>query len=325
MRTFFEIEEGCLVSSESETAAIAVYTLPDNGEKKQLLDTLSHDAHDLESALDPDEISRVDLGPEDTYIIWKCPNNVSYERQMKFEVSSIGIFLQKNRLTLILGEIGPPFAGKEFQKITSLNGVVLKLFLHTVRHFLGHLRAIKQMTSEIQTKLSHSMENRYLLQMFALSESMTYYLNAIEANAGVLQKIRANPTKIGLSSEEAEVLDDIIIDHQQCERQTQIYSSVLAGLMDARGTVINNNMNVLLKNLTLINVVFLPLNLIASIGGMSEFSAFTQHIDWRISYSLFTIAMIVFGSLTWILLIRVNRPEIAVRQRSPKATGKTGS
>ncbi len=31
--------------------------------------------------------------------------------------------------------------------------------------------------------------------------------------------------------------------------------------MDARGNLVNNNMNTLLKNLTLINVVFLPLNL----------------------------------------------------------------
>ena len=73
-------------------------------------------------------------------------------------------------------------------------------------------------------------------------------------------------------------------------RQADIYSSVLSGLMDARGTIVNNNMNVLLKNLTLINIVFLPLNLIASIGGMSEWSMMTQGLDWRISYSLFSSA-----------------------------------
>ncbi len=75
--------------------------------------------------------------------------------------------------------------------------------------------------------------------------------------------------------------------------------------MDARGTIVNNNMNVLLKNLTLINIIFLPLNLIASIGGMSEFSVMTQGIDWRISYSLFTLGMLFFGWLTWLLVIRI--------------------
>jgi len=50
-------------------------------------------------------------------------------------------------------------------------------------------------------------------------------------------------------------------------------------------------MNNLLRKLTLINVVFLPLNLIASIGGMSEFSMMTAGTSWWVSYPLFLLAM----------------------------------
>jgi magnesium transporter len=39
--------------------------------------------------------------------------------------------------------------------------------------------------------------------------------------------------------------------------------------------------------------------MIASMGGMSEFSMMTQGIDWRISYSLFTLAMILLGWAVW--------------------------
>jgi magnesium transporter len=75
--------------------------------------------------------------------------------------------------------------------------------------------------------------------------------------------------------------------------------------MDARGTIVNNNMNVLLKNLTLINIVFLPLNLIASILGMSEWTMMTQGMDWRLSYSLLTFGMVAFGWATWVFVKRV--------------------
>jgi magnesium transporter len=95
--------------------------------------------------------------------------------------------------------------------------------------------------------------------------------------------------------------------------------------MDARGNIVNNNMNVLLKKLTLINVVFLPLNLIASIGGMSEFSVLTQGIDWRISYSLFVLAMVVLGWITWSFLVRKierrngkSRKQRVLRQSQPR-------
>lgn len=155
--------------------------------------------------------------------------------------------------------------------------------------------------------------------MFNLSESLIYYLNALEANASALSKLRANVERIGFSKEEQEMLDDIMIEHQQCSKQTQIYSSVLSGLMDARGNIINNNMNIFLKNLTLINVVFLPLNLIAGIGGMSEYTRVTEGvIDWRLAYSLFLVGMIVLGLLTWILLVKqVNRQKI-IKRKNPR-------
>ena len=82
-------------------------------------------------------------------------------------------------------------------------------------------------------------------------------------------------------------------------------STILSGLMDARGTIVNNNVSVLLKNLTLINIIFLPLTLIASIGGMSEFTMMTRDIDWRISYSLLALGMVLLGWATWLALVRI--------------------
>jgi magnesium transporter len=149
------------------------------------------------------------------------------------------------------------------------------------------------------------MENRYLLQMFALGESLVYYHNALEANLTVLSKLRSATDRLKLAPENLGLLDDVIIEYQQASKQAQIYSTVLSGLMDARGTIVNNNMNVLLKNLTVINVVFLPLNLIAGMGGMSEFSAMTTGIDWRISYGLFFLTMVGLGWLTWWWVVKV--------------------
>lgn len=323
MKKQFEICRGTLVQSDSDAANILVYAAPDVAEKQELLRILQFDAHDLESALDPDEISRVEFSSEGIFIIWKRPNRVSSEEMLKFEVSSVGVFLQPDRMTVILGEDMLPFAaGRECRDVNSLTNVLLRFLMHTTRHYLDHLKAIKQLTGELERKLSISMENRYLLQMFSLSESLIYYLSALESNAVVLARLRANSKKIGFSEEELETMDDIIIEHDQCRKQTQIYSSVLSGLMDARGNIVNNNMNVLLKNLTLINVVFLPLNLIAGIGGMSEFSVMTKGIDWRISYSLFMMAMMVLGWITWSFLVRKierrNGKPRTVKERKPQ-------
>jgi magnesium transporter len=222
---------------------------------------------------------------------------------VRFDVASLGLFLHRDRLVVILGEDVVSFSSREFQGIGTTIDAFLKLLLHTVRHYLGHLKVIKQLTVELGSKISTSMENRYLLQMVALSESLIYYQNAIEANGTVLTKLHGNVERMAFSAEQIEALHDIELDNQQCARQAQIYSSVLSGLMDARGTIVSNNVNVLLKKLTLINVIFLPLTLIASIGGMSEFSMMTQGIDWRISYALLAGGMALLGWSTWVTLV----------------------
>lgn len=303
MKSSFELKNGAIVETSEESASILVYVAPNDMEKQQIIQALALDPYDLESALDPEEISRVEFTPDRVSLIWKRPKSASFDEQLRLDVSSVGLFLYQGRLTVIMNERAIPFTAKEFLGVSSSVDVLLRFLLYTVRHYLAHLKMIKQLTIELESKISASMENRYLLQMFALSESLIYYLNAIEANGTVLTKLRGSVEKLGLSKERIESLDDIILDNQQCARQAQIYSTVLSGLMDARGTLINNNMNVLLKNLTLINIIFLPLNLIASIGGMSEYTMMMKGIDWKLAYTLFSLAMVIIGLGTWFIIV----------------------
>jgi magnesium transporter len=87
--------------------------------------------------------------------------------------------------------------------------------------------------------------------------------------------------------------------------------------MEARGSIVNNNMNVLLKNLTLINVVFLPLNLLASVGGMSEFTMMTGEERWFLAYPSLLVGMIALGWATYLLITRkLEKVPVATRRRT---------
>ena len=68
--------------------------------------------------------------------------------------------------------------------------------------------------------------------------------------------------------------------------------------MDATVGFLNVNQNIDLKRLTIISVVFMPVNIIAGIGGMSEFSMMTDGIPWPLAYSCFILMMISIGVLT---------------------------
>jgi magnesium transporter len=304
----FELSAGSLVPSESVDSTVHLHVNPDAAERDLLRAFLRIDDHTLSSALDPDEISRLEVNADHTFLIWKLPTNYSGGETFFFNVASVGLFLSTNQLVIIVTEDIelPTESGRQTQAMRTPLDVTLAILLNVIRHYMGHLKVIRMIARDLQEKINSSMENKHLIQMFNLSESLVYYLNGINSNGVVLTRLRSHGEKAGFSPEVLAFMDDLIIENNQCYKQAEIYSTVLSGLMDARGTLVNNNMNILLKNLTIINVVFLPLNLIASVGGMSEFSMMTQGIDWRITYSLFFVAMVAVAWFTAFALRRVN-------------------
>ncbi len=300
MHQEFTVADGRVV--ESAGGPIRAYTAPTPEEKAELLASCGIDEHTLGSMLDPEEVPRVEVEGDHTIIIWKRPDPASFRAAGLFEVSSVGMVLHKDRLTIVSSTEGPDLCRKRTRAVSAINDLVLRELLETVRHYIDHLRVIKAMSREVQAKLNTSIGNEYLLRMFSLGESLVYYVNAIEANGGALARLRASADRVGFSPDDVRLIDDLMIENTQCARQATIYSEVLSGLMDARGNIVNNNINVLLKNLTVINVVFLPLGVLAGVGGMSEYSMMTRHIAWWVAYPMFLLGLVAIGFVTWRVL-----------------------
>lgn len=305
MMKHFEITEHRLVESQEVSAQVIVVAAPDDADRAFVQEQFRLDDYDLASTLDADEIPRLEFAGKRMFLIWKVPDSATVTEAVELGVSVTGLALIENRLVFIRSAGGVSFTEREFRNIEDTRDVILAFLLRTIRHFVSHLRIIKQVSGELEKKITVSMENKHLLQMFSLSESLVYYMDAIEGNSAALKKLRSIAGQMDFQARQLEMLDDIILENAQASRQANIYSSVISGLMDARGTIVNNNMNVLLKNLTLINIVFLPLNLIASIGGMSEWSMMTKGFDWRLSYFLFFLGMVAFGWGTWIFMKKI--------------------
>jgi magnesium transporter len=280
------------------------YSVSNEEDRQEMFSTLDFKKYDLESSLDPDELSRIEFDEDATILIFKQPRRAIVKDGIRFEVSSVGIFLEPDRLTFVTAGDPIEFGPKPLHHDVDLKGVVLRFLYRTVHHFLDHLKVIKMITSEIQAKIDSSMANVYLVQMFSLAESLIYYRNSIESNEGLLTRMQAAATKLKLTDRQSEYLSDILIENRQSIRQAAIYTEVVSGMMDARSNIVNNSVSTLLKKLTLINVIFLPLNLLAGIGGMSEYSAMTEGIPKWASFSLFCLAMCALGWLGWVLLVR---------------------
>lgn len=319
MRRFLKLgETGPLEVPEAE-AAVFYYTTPTKEEQDELGERWSIDRHSVEAALDPDEVPRVEFAGKDLSLFWKRPTSARQDKRILFNVSSMGVFIRGAHMIVVVSDDHYPFGSSEFAQASTFASFLLRMLRHTVQHYFEHLKVIKMISRELQGKLESSMDNKLMLNMFSLGESLTYYLNALESDGAVLRKIQCNPEKLQLAKSDLDFLEDLQIDHEQCRKLTEIYDSVLDGMVAARSGVMNNNMNVLLKNLTIINLVFLPLNLLAGVGGMSEYTSLLGSMNKGLGYALGMLAMTLIGIATWWLLSRYvddfNRPEHPRKKR----------
>ena len=266
----YQLSECKITNGETtRDCQIQVFINPDPEEKRYLIDELKVDEHTLNSALDPDEISRVEFEPNHLALIFKMPKSYSGNDQLLFRVASTGAFLFEDRLIIVVSEEVSLFEGKQFMKVSSLRSLFLKILNRSAYHFMEHLKIINMLTDEIEDKINESMENKYLINLFTLEKSLVYYLNAINSNTVVIEKIKNSSSKIGFVIEETEFLDDILVENNQCFRQAEIYSNILAGLMDARVSIVSNNLNILMKTLTLITIGIMIPTLVVSIFSMN--------------------------------------------------------
>ncbi|MFD2641712.1 magnesium transporter CorA family protein [Pseudomonas japonica] len=288
----YEIAAGELREAAPERASICFCIAPDHDEQSRLHQHLGIGGHVLESSLDPDEVARIEIKPDHLFLVWKRPR--SFDGRA-FQVASFGVVLNERRLVVICASDSLLAGLRGGQGLNSPLDVLMALLEESVHHYLGHLRVVKQVARDIQQQFTRGMDNAHLVQMYNLSESLVYYVNAIHSNGAVLALLRSHGQRHGFSAGQLQMLDDLVIENEQSYQQAKIHARIFANLIEARGNLANNSMNLALRNLTLINVVFLPLNLIASIGGMSEFSMMTAGVPWWLAFPALLAGMAVLG------------------------------
>ena len=92
---------------------------------------------------------------------------------------------------------------------------------------------------------------------------------------------------------------EILRDIESLDGHTAFLFNKINFLMDATDSAININQNKDIKRLTVLSVIFMPINVLAGMGGMSEFSMMTEGIPWPIAYTAFACSMVAIGALTY--------------------------
>ncbi len=105
-----------------------------------------------------------------------------------------------------------------------------------------------------------------------------------------------------LSQSQLDDVQQILRDIESLDGHTSFLVEKINFLLDATVGFVNINQNKVIYRLTILSIIFLPLNLIAGIGGMSEYTEMTKSIPWQISYLAFVICLVLIGWITYYVL-----------------------
>ena len=104
--------------------------------------------------------------------------------------------------------------------------------------------------------------------MLGLEKSLVYFSTSLKTDEVTLNKI-SRGRLIKLYEEDQDLLEDVLIEIHQAIEMCNIYSNILSGTMDAFASVISNNLNIVMKVLTVITIVMAIPNIIFSFYGMN--------------------------------------------------------
>lgn len=238
----------------------------------------------LSNSLDADERSRIEHERNSLAIIINLP---LLDDEGNFDTLPCGLVItNKNFITI---------CARDNRVINSFNRstastfdtrdrtrFLLNILYKCTQFYLRYLNIINKRTEDIEYALRKTTSNKELFQLMEIQKSMVYFTTALKDNHLVLLKLLRmvkTPTVakfLNFTADDIDFLDDVIIENKQAIEMVDMHRSILEGMMDGFASIINNNVNLVMKFLAAITIILSIPTMLASFWGMNVPVAFAN-------------------------------------------------
>ena len=272
MRAFYKNNDG-LIEVEAWTPNCWINVeCPTKSEKKYLLDELQIPEAFYNDIEDIDERPRIEIENGWTLIILRIPVK-SNDIKLPFQTIPVGIVF-KGEICVTVSfqqtEMLTDFVAYTKRKRINIKDnfdLVLKLLLSSSVWYLKYLKQVNQKIKLAENNLEKSIKNEELQALLQIEKCLVFFMTSLKGNDILLHRIKN--IKSQREYFDPELLEDVEIELRQAQETTNIYSDILTGTMDAYASVISNNMNTIMKQMTSISIILMIPTLIASLYGMN--------------------------------------------------------
>jgi len=305
---YFEKKAGKLQRLEERKYGCWINIIPpfEPGELDALSKELDVPLDFLTDPLDIDERSRYEREDDARLIIINLPikNTTNLESHSFYITVPLGIILTLENIITISSQETPVLDRFFEGKVKSFDPAnervfVIKILEQNVLWYLQCLKRITLKSNLIEQELQKSGRNKELQDLLKIEKSLVYFVNSLSANELLMMKMkRTDYLKIKDNEDYLDFFEDIIVDYSQALEMANVHTNILNGTMDTYASIISNNVNSYIQNLTVITIVLMVPTLVSSFYGMNiklpfeeDPNAFYYAIILSVMIGIFTIFM----------------------------------
>jgi magnesium transporter len=304
MRTYWNIEKKLSALQEWQPNCWIQVTCPTDDDQRELVDKYHIPDYFLSDISDTDERARYEYDDGWMLIILRIPYVKEIKSRTPYTTVPLGIIHKRDvTITVCFYETNMmidfvSYQQKRGEGFTDYVDMIFRLFLSSAVWYLKRLKQINTLIEKAKHNLDGEINNESLIGLSRLQDSLTFFITSIRGNENLLQKLKF---KLQVDELDADLIEDVGIEMTQARETTSIYSDILESTMATYSSIINNNMNTVMRTLTSVSIIMMFPTLISSMFGMNLINGMENS---PYGFLVAIVMSVVISGISWWILKR---------------------
>ena len=299
MKTFWNTQGGLTQLTEWQPNCWIQVTCPTEEDQRELEEKFNIPDYFMSDISDTDERARYEYDDGWMLIILRIPYVKEIRSRTPYTTVPLGIIHKRDvTITVCFYETNVmidfvSFQQKRGEGFTDHVDMIFRLFLSSAVWYLKRLKQISMLVDKAKRNLDKEVNNESLIGLSRLQDSLTYFQTSIRGNETLLSKLKF---KLQIDELDADLIEDVNIEMTQARETTMIYSNILESTMDTYQSIINNNMNTVMRTLTSVTILMMIPTLITSMFGMNLVNGMESK-PW--GFVIAIIVSVLISAIAW--------------------------
>lgn len=270
MKQFLHCHKGFVEATSHEAGGWINVECPQQSDMLYLIEELRVPASFLKALSDPDERPRFDQEGAWSLTVLRIPIPGEND-STPYQTVPLGVLTTDNIILTVCFFKAPLIQDfiiySQERELTVENSAdfILHMLFSATFWFLSYLKQMNKSVTGAEHDLERSVRNIDLLNLMHLQQSLVFFNTSLRGNQLLLERLQ----RVYGEGYDHDLYDDLEVEMKQADNTVSVYTDILEGTMNAYGSIISNNVNMVMKRMTAITIILMVPTLVASFYGMN--------------------------------------------------------